>query len=153
MDLKDAILSTIKRRNFAEQEDLILTLGGAFGGRSAVEVMLDKMISDGEIIFMEFVCDNKILQTLYFLGDTVCYEPGLSVKKYTIPDHVEKFFANMINRKVIEEEFVEGLDRAGKIAYYNAIHAYVQNGGKLNTLTTREILGSLVREGKVVLKE
>jgi hypothetical protein len=152
--VKRLILKTLERRNAVTERDLLQIPELRQLGKDKLPEILKGMVDSKDIMFLEFVHEDLpgTVHTLYFPIVTVVFEPGLTIKDRVIPDHIETFFQKMMARKVLEKEFVDGLNREGKIEYYEALHKYVQGGGKLDAKTARTLLERLVIEGKVTLR-
>lgn len=159
-NLKKLICKTVRRRYACSEKDL-LQLSDIRNGenRDFFESLMQELIAEGKIVFMEFVNEDLpgTIRTIYFPAGTVFYEPGLSMKGRFLPDDVEKFYRKLISKGILEKEFFDDLDYSGKITYCDAILAYCYEQkitiGKLDRTTVVKILTTLVSKKKIVLGE
>jgi hypothetical protein len=155
---KSIIIKTLERRNAVTERELLdIPEMAKLAKEKGLKPLLAELIENKDIMFLEFAHEDRpgTVHTIYFPNGTMIYEPGLSIASRITPDDVQDFFENMLKRGIVEQEFVDALDREGKITYYDAIQAHVQSAGiparKLDKPTTARILERLVIEGKVAL--
>lgn len=158
LQAKRLIIKTVERRNAVTERELLdIPEMAKLAKDKELKPMLAELCENKDIMFLEFVHEDKpgTVHTIYFPNGTVVYEPGLSVASRVMPDDIQDFFENMLRRSLVEQEFIDALDRNDKITYYEAIQAHIQAAGiparKLDKPTTAKILESLVSEGKVTL--